>query len=141
MKKLYPSKGRLLFPVIFFFQILFISSFILPVTSFAQCSPPVLVVNQPAPVCSPGTVDITAPGILDMTQSNIPEGTSFTYTNAGNNTIVNSPSNINTSGNYIITATVSNSDGSSCSSFAIVTVLINQTPAITLVNPGPYCST
>src|SRR6478609_1206584 len=102
MKKLYPSTGRSLFPVIFFFQILFISNFLLPVSSFAQCSSTVLIVKQPAAVCYPGnTVNLRS--LVDETNSTLPSGVFYTfYDNA--HAVVGDPFEISTGGVYYIRA-------------------------------------
>ncbi|SFH24250.1 Ig-like domain-containing protein [Pontibacter chinhatensis] len=83
---------------------------------------PTLVINNPAAVCSPTTVDLTAAAI---TSGSTP-GLTFTYwTNEAATAPLSNPSAVAASGTYYIRGT----SGAGCSVVRPVQVIINTTPA------------
>src|SRR5947209_4847585 len=101
MSKFYTTKGKFLFPAIFLFQTLLFSSFLLPTISKAQCTSPVLVVKQPAAVCSPNTINLKDQ--VDYSASTLPNGYVLTFYDDNNNGIpVSDPSMVGVSGIYTI---------------------------------------
>lgn len=95
---------------------------------------PVLTVTNPAPVCSPATVDITQPGI---TAGSTP-GLTFTYfTDASGTTVLANPSAISVSGTYYIKGTTVGG----CTDIKPVAVVINPLPIAGIVyNGSPFCA-
>ncbi len=93
---------------------------------------PVMVVNNPAPVCYPNTVNITnaiGPG-SDL-------GLTYSYFTDSNATVVlPNPQGIASSGTYYIKGT--NANG--CSTVSPVIVTINPLPIVTVVTPAAVCS-
>lgn len=108
----------------------------LPVDVTVSVKPlPVLVINNPAPVCSPATIDLTA----SLVTAGSSGGLTFTYwTNSSTTTALANPSSVSVSGTYYIKATDS---AGGCSVVQPVTVTVNQSPALTssLTPPG-ICS-
>ena len=100
-----------------------------PSSSFAIAasnSAPELIITNPAPVCSPQTIDLTAPGITTGSSPNL----TFTYwVNAGATILYSTPS-LASDGTYYIKGTTT--DGL----FTIkpVTVSVYHIP---IANPGP----
>ncbi len=95
---------------------------------------PVFTVNNPAPVCSPNTIDITAGGITSSI-SNV--SGSFTYFNdAGAATSLASANAITSSGTYYIKGV----SATGCVTVQPVSVTINQLPAFTVNHPAAVCS-
>jgi gliding motility-associated-like protein len=92
---------------------------------------PVLVITDPAAVCSPLTVDITASAV---TSGSTGGGTLTYWTNAGCTLPLASPSAITTSGTYYIKST-----STICSDIASVNVVVNI-PITPLFSPvGAVC--
>ncbi len=93
---------------------------------------PVLTITNPQAVCFPSTVDITAAAVIAGSTG----GGTITYHNnaAGTGTLAGA-SAIATSGIYYIKSTVGN-----CTDIEAVTVTINATPVLTIVNPAGVCS-
>jgi gliding motility-associated-like protein len=107
---------------------------IMPVTVTVNAVP-ALVITNPAPVCYPGTIDLTAPAVTAGSAS----GLAYTYfTNAGATTTLSNPNEVATSGTYYIKGTAA----TSCSSVAPVTATINALPVASISYAGtPYCAT
>ncbi|MDQ3190896.1 MAG: PKD domain-containing protein, partial [Bacteroidota bacterium] len=93
---------------------------------------PNLIVTNPAAVCSPSTVDITAPAV---TSGSTGTGTLTYWTNAGATAVLNSPNAVNVSGTYYIQSMTS----AGCSVIQPVNVTINQTPVLAITNPAAVC--
>ena len=87
---------------------------------------PNLVITDPAPACSPNTVDLTAPSITAGSDA----GTYGYWTNSTGTSALGSPNAVGISGTYYISLT--NSNG--CTSIAPVNVTINSLP---VVDAGP----
>ncbi len=86
---------------------------------------PVLVITNPAPVCSPLTVDITA---ASVTAGSTIAGSVITYWNdAGATSSLATPTAVSTSGTYYILANA----GGGCTDIEAVTVTINPPPVST----------
>ncbi|HWK07817.1 MAG TPA: hypothetical protein VNS58_29500, partial [Puia sp.] len=94
---------------------------------------PNLVIINPAFVCAPSTVDITAASVT--TGSNFAGGTLTYWKNAANTVTLSNPSSISTSGTYYIRANTS----SVCYDSKPVTVTINPKPTVLISNPSPIC--
>ena len=90
---------------------------------------PTLTLADPAPVCSPATVDITAGAV-----SSTDVGTMAYYSDAGLSILVPDPTTVG-AGTYYIEAT-----NLSCTSNGSVTVVVNITPTLTLADPAAVCS-
>lgn len=90
---------------------------------------PVLVVNQPAAVCVPNTVDLTA-----VTVGSDP-GLNYTYWRDNLATLPYSTPSIATIGTYYVKAT--NSDG--CSDIKSVMVIVNPLPIATISGNATVC--
>ncbi len=89
---------------------------------------PILVITNPAAVCSPSTVDITAAAV---TAGSTIAGSIITYWNdAGATSSLATPSAVGTSGTYYIQANA----GGGCTDIQPVTVTINPPP---VSNAGP----
>ncbi|MGC4039789.1 MAG: hypothetical protein QM710_03065 [Flavobacterium sp.] len=93
---------------------------------------PVLNITNPAAVCAPNTVDITAAAV---TAGSTGGGTLTYWTNAAATTVLATPTAITTSGTYYIKSSVG-----SCSDTKPVVVTINPTPSLTITNPNAVCS-
>ncbi len=95
-------------------------------------STPVLVITDPASVCSPLTVDITA-GAITAGSSNT--GVLSYWTNPGATSALAVPSAVAISATYYIQAT-----NLGCTDIAAVVVTVNQTPNLVITNPAAVCS-
>ncbi len=89
---------------------------------------PNLTIANPAAVCSPSTVDLTAPAV---TAGSTGGGTLTYWTDAGATTAVTTPSAVTSSGTYYIKATTA----AGCTDLEAVTVTVNATPDFTLTHP------
>ena len=97
-----------------------------------DCSAYVLTVNNPAAVCSPSTVNLTAAAITAGSSS----GQTYTYwTNAAATTAYTTPTAA-TAGTYYIKGT--NAIG--CSDVKAVTVTVNTTPSAPTASAQTFCS-
>ncbi|HXB10683.1 MAG TPA: sugar-binding protein, partial [Bacteroidia bacterium] len=91
---------------------------------------PLLLVTNPAAVCSPGTVDITAPAVTAGSSG----GTTLTYfTDPSTMIPLPIPTAVATSGTYYIQSTSTNN----CITVTPVTVTINISPVITVTKSDP----
>ena len=96
---------------------------------------PVLAITNPTPVCSPGTIDLTAAAVT--AGSTLPAGTILTYwTDAAGTVTLTTASAVATSGTYYIKAETA----AGCSDIKPVTVTIDPTPVLAITNPAPVCS-
>jgi gliding motility-associated-like protein len=94
---------------------------------------PTVVLTNPAAVCSPGTVDLTAAAVTAGSTA----GLTFTYfTDAAGTIALATPNTVNTSGTYYIKGTTA----SGCSDIQPVTVTINAKPTVAITNPAAVCS-
>jgi gliding motility-associated-like protein len=93
---------------------------------------PNLVITDPAAVCTPSTVNITAAAV---TAGSTNVGTLSYWTDAGATSALASPSAVATSGTYYIQAT-----NAGCTDINPVVVTINATPNLVITNPAAVCS-
>ncbi|MBL7883150.1 MAG: PKD domain-containing protein [Bacteroidia bacterium] len=93
---------------------------------------PVLVITNPAGVCSPNTVDITLPAI---TAGSTGGGTLSYWTNPAATNSLSNPTTVGTSATYYIQAV-----SGGCSDIEPVTVLINPLPVLAITNPVAVCA-
>ncbi|MDR1680026.1 MAG: T9SS type A sorting domain-containing protein [Prevotellaceae bacterium] len=97
---------------------------------------PTVQVSNPAAVCSPATVDLTAPAV---TAGSTP-GLTYTYFNDNADkpgSEIADASKIAASGKYWIVGTNATTQ---CADTAAVTVTINPKPELKITNPDPVCS-
>ncbi|MCW3082867.1 MAG: repeat-containing protein [Bacteroidetes bacterium] len=92
---------------------------------------PTLAITNPAAVCAPGSIDLTAPAV---TAGSTGGGTLAYYTDAAATTPLASPSAVTSSGTYYIQSTIG-----SCSDLAAVTVTVNPAPSLVVTNPAAVC--
>src|SRR5579862_7901754 len=104
----------------------------LPVTVTIN-QPPSLVVTNPAPVCAPATVDITAAAVTQGSQS----GLYLYYLDQFDNTLPE-PAAIPVSGTYFIVG-YAQAGQAGCANIQAVTVTVNPVPVVTVTNPAPAC--
>jgi hypothetical protein len=101
---------------------------------------PNLVITNPAAVCSPGTVDITAATVTSG--STLPSGTTLTYylDNSGSpgSSISGSTAQSLGAGTYWIKATINSTPA--CSDQKSVVVTVNQTPAAPVLSKVDNCN-
>lgn len=94
---------------------------------------PNLVINNPAAVCAPGTVNLTAAAVTAGSTT----GTSFTYfTDAATSIPFTTPTTTAVAGTYYIKGTLP----TGCSSSRAVTVVITNLPSLTVQNPAAACA-
>jgi len=97
----------------------------------ATISPsPSLVITNPAAVCSPSTVDLTAAAV---TAGSTGTGTLSYWSNLAGTISLSNPSAISTTGIYYIKLTTSG-----CSDIKPVNVIVNQKP-LPILNSGTIC--
>jgi gliding motility-associated-like protein len=93
---------------------------------------PNLVVTNPAAVCEPSVVDLTAPSVTAGSDT----GLILTYwTNSGGTATLTNPASVSVSGTYYIKA----STAAGCSVIKPVTVIINPLPNLVITDPAPIC--
>ncbi len=94
---------------------------------------PTVTITNPAPVCAPGTVDITAAAVTTGSTA----GLTYTYyTDAAGTILLATPNAVATSGTYYIKGTLA----TGCSDIQPVVVTINPKPTVVVTNPVPVCS-
>src|SRR5207344_3188510 len=94
---------------------------------------PTVVITNPAAVCSPATVDITAAAVTAGSTA----GLTYTYfTDAAGTIALGSPNAVAASGTYYIKGTTA----SGCSDIQPVVVTINAKPTVVITNPAAVCS-
>ncbi len=93
---------------------------------------PSLIITNPAPVCSPATVDITTAAV---TAGSAP-GLTYTYFTDAAGTIALATPNAVGTGTYYIKGTAP----SGCSNIQPVIVVVNPKPTVVTTNPGPICA-
>lgn len=95
---------------------------------------PSLTVTNPAPVCSPSVINLTAPAVTAGSTLN---GGALTYWENAGATIPLSNSNaVGTSGIYYIKVTTS----ANCTDIEPVNVTINPSPTLVITNPAVACA-
>ena len=93
---------------------------------------PILVITNPQPVCNPNTVDITNTSVTTGSSAG-----SFSYwTNPSGTNPLTNPASISNSATYYIQLTTA----SGCKTIQPVTVIINNTPVLSITDPNPVCS-
>jgi len=93
---------------------------------------PTLVITNPQPVCNPNTIDITNTSVTTGSSAG-----SFSYwTNPSGTNPLTNPASISTSATYYIQLT----SASGCKTIQPVTVIINNTPVLSITDPNPVCS-
>jgi len=93
---------------------------------------PNLVINNPAPVCTPATVNLTAATITAGSTA----GLTFTYWTDAAATIPYATPAAATAGTYYIKGAL----GAGCFDIKPVTVTVNPTPTVVVTNPAPVCA-
>jgi hypothetical protein len=97
---------------------------------------PVLSITNPAGVCAPGKVDLTAAAVT--AGSTLPTGTTLSYwTNADGTGAVADPTMVGT-GTYYIKATTNTTPA--CSDIKAVVATVNATPVLVITNPAAVCA-
>ncbi len=96
---------------------------------------PTVIITNPASVCDPTTVDLTAAAVTSGSTSAL----TYTYwTDAAATASLSSPSAVKTSGTYYIKGTTAAGCAATVQS---VTVTVNSTPTVAVSNPAPTICT
>ncbi|NCT93019.1 MAG: T9SS type B sorting domain-containing protein [Chitinophagaceae bacterium] len=96
---------------------------------------PTVVAANPAAVCSPLTIDLTAPGI---TSAGSTAGLSYTqWTDVAATSALSNANAVASSGTYYIKGTI---PSTGCSAVAAVVATINPLPTVVAANPAAVCS-
>ena len=94
---------------------------------------PTVVINNPAAICAPGTVDLTAAAVTAGSTA----GLTYTYFTDAAGTIVLAGANaVAASGTYYIVGT----SAAGCSDIQPVVVTINAKPTVVINNPAAVCA-
>ena len=94
---------------------------------------PTVVITNPAAVCAPATVDITAAAVTAGSTA----GLTFTYfTDAAGTIALGTPNAVAASGTYYIRGTTA----AGCSDIQPVVVTINPAPTVVITNPAAVCA-
>ncbi len=94
---------------------------------------PTVTITNPAAVCFPATVDITAAAVTTGSTA----GLTFSYfTDAAGTIVLATPNAITTSGTYYIKGTLA----TGCSDIKPVVVTINPKPIVSITNPAAVCA-
>ena len=96
---------------------------------------PSLTITNPAAVCSPSTVDITA---TVVTAGSTNAGTLSYWTNTAGTTPLTTPAAVATANTYYIKGT--NAANAACTDIKPVVVSIDTKPSLTITNPTAVCS-
>ncbi|HNS17366.1 MAG TPA: HYR domain-containing protein [Bacteroidales bacterium] len=106
----------------------------IPVNVTITVKPPhTLIINDPDPVCTPSTVDLTDPSITEGSSPNL----IFTYwLDAAATMPLPNPSSVSTSGTYYIKGL---DPSTNCYTIKPVVVIINSSPTLVINNPEPEC--
>ncbi len=89
------------------------------------------MITNPAAVCSPSTVDLTAAAV---TAGSTGAGTLSYWTDAAGTVSLATPTAVSTSGTYYIKSTIG-----SCTDIESVVVTVNPTPSLVITNPAAVC--